>query len=99
MPLEAIRQRKFSQASDVWSYGVVLYELTSQGKTPYKGKDLTGIVQQLVAGQTLELPPSTAQSLQAICKEVWQRDPHLRPSFEHVLIMLVRIKLHVSYMS
>eukprot|EP00045_Choanoeca_perplexa_P018295 m.285808 g.285808 ORF g.285808 m.285808 type:complete len:948 (-) comp17774_c0_seq42:185-3028(-) len=96
MPLEAIRQRKFSQASDVWSYGVVLYELTSQGKTPYKGKDLTGIVQQLVAGQTLELPPSTAQSLQAICKEVWQRDPHLRPSFEHVLIMLTTATVQSS---
>jgi len=79
---ESIESSKYTIQSDVWSFGVLLWELMSRGKTPYPGIDNADIYTHIKHGYRLQQPtycPSLLyQSAMAIC---WHADPVQRPSF------------------
>jgi serine/threonine protein kinase len=52
MAPEALIQRKFSEPSEVWAYGVLLYEIATCGQTPYAGLGLDAVARQLRAGSS-----------------------------------------------
>ena len=56
MAIEALKQAEFTSKSDVWSFGVLLYELFSAGDSPYPGIQPGDIVEHLMAGNRLEQP-------------------------------------------
>ncbi|RWS28393.1 Mitogen-activated protein kinase kinase kinase 9-like protein, partial [Leptotrombidium deliense] len=85
MAPEVIKNSLFSKSSDVWSYGVVLWELLT-GETPYKGIDALTVAYG-VAINKFKLPipstcPSQFSSLMLAC---WDQNPHLRPSFSRIV--------------
>ncbi|XP_312218.6 mitogen-activated protein kinase kinase kinase isoform X4 [Anopheles gambiae] len=84
MPPEVIKSGTYSKASDVWSYGVLLWELLT-GETPYKGFDSLSVAYG-VAVNTLALPiPKTCpESWGKLMKSCWEIDPHRRPSFKDI---------------
>lgn len=84
MPPEVIKSGTYSKASDVWSYGVLLWELLT-GETPYKGFDSLSVAYG-VAVNTLALPiPSTCpEAWGRLMKSCWELDPHRRPSFRDI---------------
>ncbi|XP_058455589.1 mitogen-activated protein kinase kinase kinase 11 isoform X2 [Malaya genurostris] len=84
MPPEVIKSGTYSKASDVWSYGVLLWELLT-GETPYKGFDSL-MVAYGVAVNTLALPiPKTCpEAWGKLMKSCWELDPHRRPSFRDI---------------
>ncbi|KAL9698782.1 hypothetical protein quinque_002223 [Culex quinquefasciatus] len=84
MPPEVIRDATYSKASDVWSYGVLLWELLT-GETPYKGFDSLSVAYG-VAVNTLALPiPKTCpEAWGKLMKSCWELDPHRRPSFRDI---------------
>ncbi|XP_055612330.1 mitogen-activated protein kinase kinase kinase 11-like isoform X2 [Uranotaenia lowii] len=84
MPPEVIKSGTFSKASDVWSYGVLLWELLT-GETPYKGFDSLSVAYG-VAVNTLALPiPKTCpESWGKLMKSCWELDPHRRPPFRDI---------------
>ncbi|XP_058821356.1 mitogen-activated protein kinase kinase kinase 11-like isoform X2 [Topomyia yanbarensis] len=84
MPPEVIKSGTYSKASDVWSYGVLLWELLT-GETPYKGFDSL-MVAYGVAVNTLALPiPKTCpEPWGKLMKFCWELDPHRRPSFKDI---------------
>ncbi|XP_035896118.1 mitogen-activated protein kinase kinase kinase 11-like isoform X1 [Anopheles stephensi] len=84
MPPEVIKSGTYSKASDVWSYGVLLWELLT-GETPYKGFDSLSVAYG-VAVNTLALPiPKTCpESWGKLMKSCWEIDPHRRPSFKEI---------------
>lgn len=53
---EAIAYRSFTTASDVWSFGILLWEIMTYGQTPYEGKDNHTLLDQLEMGMRLEQP-------------------------------------------
>ncbi|XP_055307653.1 mitogen-activated protein kinase kinase kinase-like [Sitodiplosis mosellana] len=85
MPPETIKCGKYSKASDVWSYGVLSWELLT-GEIPYKGFDYLAIAYG-VAVNTLHLPiPETCPEIWGkLMKSCWDKDPHKRPSFKDIL--------------
>ncbi|XP_060071962.1 mitogen-activated protein kinase kinase kinase 11-like [Ylistrum balloti] len=91
MAPEVIKTSTFSKSSDVWSYGVVLWELLT-GETPYKGIDALGVAYG-VAVNKLTLPiPSTCPGLFAkLMSDCWHQEPHQRPTFSEILHRLSEI--------
>ncbi|XP_043244111.1 mitogen-activated protein kinase kinase kinase 10-like [Amphibalanus amphitrite] len=88
MAPEAIEFSTFSKAGDVWSFGVVLWELLT-GETPYRGIDALAVAYG-VASHKLSLPvPSTCPAgWRELMLSCWSLDQHLRPTFEQLLVKL-----------
>ncbi|XP_008192286.2 mitogen-activated protein kinase kinase kinase 11 isoform X2 [Tribolium castaneum] len=88
MAPEVIKNSTFSRASDVWSYGVVLWELLT-GETPYKGIDTLAVAYGVAVNKlTLPIPSTCPQPWRELMEKCWKSDPHLRPSFEQILFDL-----------
>uniref|UniRef100_A0A6P7H1N7 Mitogen-activated protein kinase kinase kinase 21-like n=1 Tax=Diabrotica virgifera virgifera TaxID=50390 RepID=A0A6P7H1N7_DIAVI len=96
MAPEVIKQSTFSKASDVWSYGVLLWELLT-GETPYKGIDTLAVAYGVAVNKlTLPIPSTCPQPWRELMEKCWEADPHRRPSFEQILDDLDRI-VHSSF--
>ncbi|KJE95828.1 TKL protein kinase [Capsaspora owczarzaki ATCC 30864] len=71
MAPEFLLFRKSSPASDVWAFGVLMWEVMSAGVLPYKGVDSKAIVQFLESGQRLSRPPLCNDKLWALVSSCW----------------------------
>ncbi|CAH2050675.1 unnamed protein product, partial [Iphiclides podalirius] len=75
----------FSHASDVWSYGVTLWEMFSYGKQPYG--DMRGVeaIQIVESGQRLERPENCPDEIYQVMLDCWAYSPDLRPTFSKLV--------------
>lgn len=76
---------QFSSASDVWSYGVSLWEIYSIGNIPWKGLGPTEIRDLLVEGQRLGCPARCPDDMFDLIKACWKENPQKRPTFADIL--------------
>ncbi|XP_021928983.1 vascular endothelial growth factor receptor 2-like isoform X4 [Zootermopsis nevadensis] len=82
MAVESIRDRIFSTQSDVWSYGIVLWEFFSLARTPYPGMEADEkLYNKLVDGYRMEQPQYAPKEIYDIMMKCWQTRPSQRPSF------------------
>ncbi|XP_029451095.1 tyrosine-protein kinase FRK [Rhinatrema bivittatum] len=79
---EALQFNKFSVKSDVWSFGVLLYEIVTYGKMPYLGLNGNQVLQKLLKGERMLQPPDTSPDLYQIMLDCWKKVPEERPTFE-----------------
>uniref|UniRef100_A0A8C1TPH5 Mitogen-activated protein kinase kinase kinase n=1 Tax=Cyprinus carpio TaxID=7962 RepID=A0A8C1TPH5_CYPCA len=88
MAPEVIRNEPVSEKVDIWSFGVVLWELLT-GEIPYKDVDSSAIIWG-VGSNSLHLPvPSTCpDGFKILMKQTWQGKPRNRPSFRQILLHL-----------
>mmetsp|Transcript_22291 Transcript_22291/g.66974 ORF Transcript_22291/g.66974 Transcript_22291/m.66974 type:complete len:830 (-) Transcript_22291:149-2638(-) len=88
MAPELIRNEPYGKTVDVWSYGVVLWELLT-GEVPYRGVEQGAIIFG-VASKSLHLPvPSTAPlGFSLLLKQCWNIEPKHRPAFRQILLHL-----------
>ena len=77
---EALEEHKFSEQSDVWSFGVVLYEIWSLGKLPYNGMPARKVWSGVIKGMRLNQPPTCPYEIYAIMQSCWSVDG-ARPKF------------------
>ncbi|VDM48532.1 unnamed protein product [Toxocara canis] len=82
---EAITHRKFTAASDVWSFGVVMWEVCSFGERPYWEWTNQKVISEITLGYRLPAPMDTPQSLHNLMMRCWHIDRHKRPTFAHIL--------------
>ncbi|KAM8934605.1 mitogen-activated protein kinase kinase kinase 13 [Pelodytes ibericus] len=88
MAPEVIRNEPVSEKVDIWSFGVLLWELLT-GEIPYKDVDSSAIIWG-VGSNSLHLPvPSTCpDGFKILMKQSWQSKPRNRPSFRQILMHL-----------
>ncbi|XP_007521118.1 tyrosine-protein kinase FRK isoform X2 [Erinaceus europaeus] len=79
---EAILTNKFSIKSDVWSFGILLYEIMTYGKTPYSGMTGAQVIQRLNENYRLPQPSNCPPQFYTIMLECWNAEPQKRPTFE-----------------
>ncbi|XP_072913535.1 tyrosine-protein kinase FRK [Hemitrygon akajei] len=79
---EAIHSNKFSIKSDVWSFGILLYEIITYGKMPYPGMTNYQVIQELGRGYRMPCPAECPLPLYEIMLECWKQNDYERPTFE-----------------
>ncbi|KAI6652241.1 Tyrosine-protein kinase CSK [Oopsacas minuta] len=89
---EALKKQGFSSKSDVWSYGVFLWELYSFGRVPYPRVPIDDVTKFLEMGNRMDIPDKCPASIYQLMIDCWQGDPASRPKFESILQILRRIK-------
>jgi fyn-related kinase len=79
---EAALSGKFSIKSDVWSFGVVLSEIITSGRTPYPGMSNAETLQEVNGGYRMPCPSKCPKPLYDIMIDCWLKNPMNRPTFE-----------------
>ncbi|XP_038223435.1 uncharacterized protein LOC119840766 [Zerene cesonia] len=74
----------FLPASDVWSFGVLLYEIVTFGSLPYQGLSNSEVLAKVKAGQTIALPAGLKPQLEGLIKSCWQAEYKARPTASEV---------------
>ncbi|XP_069450318.1 ephrin type-A receptor 5 isoform X8 [Ovis canadensis] len=88
---EAIAFRKFTSASDVWSYGIVMWEVVSYGERPYWEMTNQDVIKAVEEGYRLPSPMDCPAALYQLMLDCWQKDRNSRPKFEEIVNMLDKL--------
>ncbi|KAK6306896.1 hypothetical protein J4Q44_G00220440 [Coregonus suidteri] len=88
MAPESINFRRFTTASDVWMFGVCVWEVMSLGQQPFFWLENGEVINQLEGGVRLPKPPSCPPTLYTLLSHTWSYEPHTRPSFTQLVCKL-----------
>uniref|UniRef100_A0A4W5P6J4 receptor protein-tyrosine kinase n=1 Tax=Hucho hucho TaxID=62062 RepID=A0A4W5P6J4_9TELE len=88
---EAIAYRKFTSASDVWSYGIVMWEVMSYGERPYWDMSNQDVIKAIDEGYRLPPPMDCPVALHQLMLDCWQRERGDRPKFGQIVNMLDKL--------
>ncbi|XP_035517889.1 macrophage-stimulating protein receptor-like isoform X1 [Morone saxatilis] len=91
MAIESLQTQKFTTKSDVWSYGILLWELLTRGASPYPDVDPYDITHYLLKGRRLPQPQFCPDTLYSIMLTCWDPEPECRPSFSSLVTDIQQI--------
>uniref|UniRef100_A0A3Q2Z1X0 non-specific protein-tyrosine kinase n=1 Tax=Hippocampus comes TaxID=109280 RepID=A0A3Q2Z1X0_HIPCM len=78
---ECINYFKFSTKSDVWSFGVLMWEAYSYGEKPYRGMRGNNVLQLIESGMRMDAPPNCPEEMDSLMKTCWTYEVEKRPTF------------------
>uniref|UniRef100_A0A8C8ENY0 receptor protein-tyrosine kinase n=1 Tax=Oncorhynchus tshawytscha TaxID=74940 RepID=A0A8C8ENY0_ONCTS len=79
--IESLADRVYTTKSDVWSFGVTMWEIATRGQTPYPGVENSEIYDYLRQGNRLKQPPSCLDTIYSLMFSCWLLSPKDRPGF------------------
>ncbi|KAM9854315.1 NT-3 growth factor receptor-like [Aulostomus maculatus] len=88
MPPESIMYRKFTTESDVWSFGVILWEIFTYGKQPWFQLANNEVIECITQGRVLERPRICPKEVYDMMLGCWQREPQQRLNIKDIQKML-----------
>ncbi|XP_063292514.1 ephrin type-A receptor 2 [Pelobates fuscus] len=88
---EAISYRKFTSASDVWSYGIVMWEVMSYGERPYWEMSNQEVMKAINEGFRLPAPMDCPSAIYQLMMQCWQQDRSRRPKFADIVSFLDKL--------
>ncbi|XP_053499846.1 ephrin type-A receptor 7 isoform X2 [Ictalurus furcatus] len=86
--MEAIQYRKFTSASDAWSYGIVMWEVMSYGERPYWDMSNQDVIKAIEEGYRLPAPMDCPPGLHQLMLDCWQKERADRPKFDQIVAIL-----------
>jgi len=90
---EALRHAQFSNKSDMWSFGILLWEIYSFGRVPYPRIPLNDVVKHVENGYQMEAPEGCPAQVFNIMKDAWNLDSEKRPTFVKARDSLEKFKI------
>uniref|UniRef100_A0A8C7F871 Receptor protein-tyrosine kinase n=1 Tax=Oncorhynchus kisutch TaxID=8019 RepID=A0A8C7F871_ONCKI len=84
MALESILFRRYTHQSDVWSYGVTVWEMMSYGAEPYSAMRPQEVPDLLEKGERLSQPPICTIDVYMVMVKCWMIDENVRPTFKEL---------------
>ncbi|XP_041041975.1 tyrosine-protein kinase receptor Tie-2 isoform X1 [Carcharodon carcharias] len=91
MAIESLNYSVYTTNSDVWSYGVLLWEIVSLGGTPYCGMTCAELYEKLPLGYRMEKPLNCVDEVYELMLQCWREKPYERPTFAQILVSLNRM--------
>uniref|UniRef100_H2YM11 receptor protein-tyrosine kinase n=1 Tax=Ciona savignyi TaxID=51511 RepID=H2YM11_CIOSA len=91
MAIESLNYNVYTTKSDVWSFGILLWEIVSLGGTPYCGMSCTELFEKLPTGYRMEKPLNCDGEVFGIMCQCWKNRPYDRPTFAQLSIALERM--------
>eukprot|EP00059_Ciona_intestinalis_P009261 XP_009860631.1 uncharacterized protein LOC780869 [Ciona intestinalis] len=91
MPPESIKYGRYGEKSDVWSYGIVCWEIMTRGAIPYPTVQAVAILQYLSEGNRMERPECCPHKLYKTMEKCWLDDTERRPTFEELVTITTKI--------
>ncbi|XP_026178891.1 ephrin type-B receptor 3b isoform X3 [Mastacembelus armatus] len=88
---EAIAYRKFTSASDVWSYGIVMWEVMSYGERPYWDMSNQDVINAVEQDYRLPPPMDCPTALHQLMLDCWVKERNLRPKFAQIVATLDKL--------
>lgn len=98
MAPETLSINKYTTASDVWSFGITLWEITTLGETPYstvRHEDLPALIKK---GYRLSKPTYCPRDLYHLMQHTWQYDPSKRPPFAEIVRIMEKMLMNDCYL-
>ncbi|XP_076016822.1 focal adhesion kinase 1-like isoform X3 [Genypterus blacodes] len=91
MAPESINFRRFTSASDVWMFGVCMWEILMFGIKPFQGVKNNDVIGRIENGERLAMPPQCPPTLYSLMTKCWSYDPSKRPRFNELKTQLSTI--------
>ncbi|XP_034729282.1 focal adhesion kinase 1 isoform X12 [Etheostoma cragini] len=91
MAPESINFRRFTTASDVWMFGVCMWEILMFGVKPFQGVKNNDVIGRIENGERLAMPPQCPPTLYSLMTKCWSYDPSKRPRFTELKTQLSTI--------
>ncbi|XP_071894852.1 tyrosine-protein kinase receptor TYRO3 isoform X2 [Anas platyrhynchos] len=99
LALESLADNLYTTHSDVWAFGVTMWEIVTRGQTPYAGIENAEIYNYLISGNRLKQPPECLEDVYDLMCRCWHPEPKLRPSFAMLRYQLEMIRGRMSTLS
>ncbi|XP_065222614.1 focal adhesion kinase 1-like isoform X2 [Planococcus citri] len=93
MSPESINFRRFTTASDVWMFGVCMWEILMLGVKPFQGVKNNDVIGKIENGERLPLPTLCPPRLYSLMSQCWSYEPSKRPTFKEIKEVLNEILL------
>lgn len=90
MAPESLQYHMFTTETDIWAFGIVLWEIATLGSTPYS--QLTGreVIRRVPQGLRPDLPKESRHEFYNLMSRCWHKEPHMRPSFAQSRLEITR---------
>lgn len=86
--LESLADNVYTSQSDVWAFGVTMWEVMTRGQTPYPGIENSEIYEYLIKGERLKRPTDCRADIYELMHSCWSPVPKCRPSFSTLVVQL-----------